>query len=391
MTPLMLKIEMTVNNSLNPSKLAKISDGTGNSQSQFIRLLDALKRYGPRNLSLLSMVTGIPRETVRYKIKKQLRELGFRINMIPNIYKMGLTRQLARIRFTDGGLRTAKRLLQELGKESYLTYYCKVAFKNEYLAILTPPQRYVKLFAEYFEDLASAGIISDFEIRGVTEVGYPHVSYRLFDFEKGVWRISDEDYEYGAENVVVQRASADEQTNYLIDSLDLSIITELLNDAFTPMTRISSTEGRDPRLLRYHFQEHIVRKGLIAGYVIGWYPAGVTDPSIAKMWLEIRCGTRKVVEELCRKFISTPYCKFYQVLDDDTFVIFLEIYKQFRTVVKYMSDKLSKSSIEGEVYIIEDADAFALTRELFRDGYGWIKTELKKPSLHEESLTREVT
>jgi DNA-binding Lrp family transcriptional regulator len=387
----MLKIEMTVNNPLNPSKLAKISDGSGNSQSQFIRLLDALKRYGPRNLSLLSMVTGIPRETVRYKVKKQLRELGFRINMIPNLYRMGLTRQLARIRFTDDGLRIAKRLLHELGKESYLTYHCKIAFKNEYLAILTPPQRYSNLFREYLEDLERGGIIQDFEIRGVTEVGYPHVSYQLFDFEQGVWRIPDKEYDCEVCDVVVQKASADEQTNYLIDSLDLSIITELLNDAFVPMTRISPSEKRDPRLLRYHLQEHIVRKGLIAGYVIGWYPAGVTDPSIAKMWLEIRCGTRKVVEELFRKFISTPYCKFYQVLDDDTFVIFLEIYKQFRTAIKYMSNKLSKSSVEGEIYIIEDADAYALTRELFRDGYGWIKTELKIPPLHEESLAREVT
>jgi hypothetical protein len=72
-------------------------------------------------------------------------------------------------------------------------------------------------------------------------------------------------------------------------------------------------------------------------------------------------------------------------------VIFLEIYKQFRTAIKYMSNELSKSSVEGEIYIIEDADAYALTRELFRDGYGWIKTELKIPPLHEESLAREVT
>ncbi len=376
----MYKIKMTVNNSLNPSKLAKISDGTGNSQSQFIRLLDALKRYGPRNLSLLSMVTGIPRETVRYKVKKQLRELGFRINMVPNIYRMGLTRQLARLTFTRQGLRVAKSLLQELGKESYLTYYCKVAFKNKYLAILTPPQRYAKLFAEYFDDLARAGIISDFEIRGVTEVGYPHVSYRLFDFEKGVWRISDEDYEYGAENVVVQRASADEQTNYLIDSLDLSIITELLKDAFTPMTRISSTEGRDPRLLRYHFQEHIVRKGLIAGYVIGWYPSGIENPSIARMWLEIKGGASKTIEDLFRKIISTPYCKFYQVIEDGTRMIYLVIDKQFRTAIDHLSSKFAEISAEGDLIITEDTNSYILTKELFRDSYGWIRPQLPLPS-----------
>ena len=381
----MLKIEMTVNNSLNPSKLAKISDGTGNSQSQFIRLLDALKRYGPRNLSLLSMVTGIPRETVRYKVKKQLRELGFRINMIPNLYRMGLTRQLARIRFTDDGLRIARRLLHELGKESYLTYHCKIAFKNEYLAILTPPQRYVSLFGEYFEDLARVGLVQDFEIRGVTEVGYPHVSYQLFDFKKGVWRISDEDYDYEAGNVVVQRASADEQANYLIDSIDLSIITELLNDAFTPMTRVSSAESRDPRLLRYHFQEHIVRKGLIAGYVIGWYPHGIENPSIARMWLEIKDGASKTIESLFRKIISTPYCKFYQVIEDGTHMIYLVIDKQFRTAIEHLSSKFAELSAEGNLIIIEDTNSYVLTKDLFRDNYGWIRPKLPIPL--EEEIT----
>jgi hypothetical protein len=360
--------------------LAKISDSSETIRSQFIRLLDALKSYGPRNLTLISMVTGIPRETVRYKVKKQLRDLGFRINMIPNVYRMGLTRQFARLTFTREGLRIARNLMQQLGTDSYLTYYCKIAFKNEYLAILTPPQRYARLYREYFEDLAKVRIIQDFELHRVTEVGYPHVTYRLFDFERGMWSIPSEDHEDEPDgDVVLQRASSDEQANYLIDSIDLSIITELLNDAFTPMTRVSSAEGRDPRLLRYHFQEHIVRKGLIAGHVIGWYPTGIEYPSIARMWIEMKDMNSRVTKELFGKVISSPYCKFYQILDNHTYTVFLEIGNQFRTAIEYLSNKFAENSVEGQLVVVEDANGYAITKELFRENHGWIKPTLSQP------------
>lgn len=172
------------------------------------------------------MLTGIPRETVRYKVKKQLRNLGFKIQMIPNFYKMGLTRLYAKLSFSRSGIKIAQKILKELGLNSYLSYYSKIAFSNDYLVLINPPSKWANTFNKLFDELQSEGIVESFSVKEVKEVGYPHVTYRLFDFEKGSWNLSEDEAPNGEGVVVMQKASVDETANYLIDSTDLLILTD---------------------------------------------------------------------------------------------------------------------------------------------------------------------
>jgi len=346
-----------------------------NHNGEFIKLLDALKAYGPRNLSLISILTGIPRETVRYKVKKQLRDFGFTVQMMPNFYKLGLTRLYAKISFTRHGMKIAQKLLHELGIGSYLSYYCKVAFKNDYIAIINPPSKWANKFSEFFERLASEGIAKDYEVQEIKEVGYPHVSYRLFNFEKGTWSLNEEESRT-SEGVVLQRASRDEATNYLMDSSDLAIITELQADAFKPLTKISEIVNRDPRLLRYHFQEHVVRKGLIAGYVLSWFPRGVDAPHLSRIWLKTDPLTTQKAIEFSRITSTSPFCKFYQILEDGTGMVYMLIDRQFTSAVRHLSKLLMEHDIGCESMIVDDATAFSLTMEMYKEGYGWLKPKL---------------
>ncbi len=359
------------------SELATASKSV-NRNGELIKLLDALKRYGPRNLSLISMLTGIPRETVRYKVKKQLKDLGFTIQMIPNVYRMGLTRLCAILSFTKDGLKIARNILEELGRNSYLSYYGKIAFSNDYLVLINPPLRWAGMFGELFNNLQDEGIVESFEISEIKEVGYPHVSYRLFDFEKGTWKMSEEDDSASEGMVTIQKVSSEEMTNYLMDSTDLAIITELLGDAFRPLTRVSPTIGRDPRLLRYHFQEHIVRKGLIAGYVLNWLPSGYYDPNLSRVWVRTDTIPAHKLDEFTMAIASSPFCKFYQIVEDNTLFIYLLIDRQFSPAIQHLSNLFRVYGVTGSSFIVERVASFTLTKEMFRDGYGWIKpkTEL---------------
>ncbi|MEM0382470.1 MAG: hypothetical protein QXQ48_04675 [Nitrososphaerota archaeon] len=367
----------------NNFELAKTSKNV-NHNGEFIKLLDALKRYGPRNLSLISMLTGIPRETVRYKVKKQLKNLGFTIQMIPNFYRMGLTRLCARLSFTRNGVNIAKNILEELGTNSYLSYYCKIAFSNDYLVLINPPSKWAGMFGELFNNLRDLGIVEDFEMNEIKEVGYPHVTYSLFNFERGNWEISEEDTLACQGIITMQKASSEEKANYLIDSVDLAIIIELQIDAFTPLTRVASNISRDSRLLRYHFQEHIVRKGIIAGYVLSWFPSGKDAPNLSRMWIKIDQLPAHKLGEFSRAISSSPFCKFYQVQEDNSLLLYLLIDRQFTSAIRHLSNVFKEHGVNGKPFIVEDATLFTPTKEMFKDGYGWLKPQIDSTKIAHE-------
>jgi len=348
------------------------SPSTEDKDSEFVRILDALKKYGPRNLSLIAMLTGLPKETVRYKVKKQLKEMGFTIKTIPHYYRMGLSRFFGTVSFTKNGARFAQDILDWIGINSYLSYYGKIAFSNKYLVMLSPPTKWASEFIDMFEELATRDIIAEYEFKEIVEVGYPHVSYRLFDFKKCEWRL-DTNLDHDTDTITLQRISQCEAANYVVDSLDLAIIAELHVDAFKPLTDVAAQHGRDPRLLRYHFQEHIVRKGLIAGYLLTWYPKGERSLDIARWWIGFGPRSEKELTKLRKVVSSSPFCKFYQVADDGSFIAYMIADKQLMGAINNLSKKLEEEGIFGEPILEQDGTNFTITRELFTNATGWLK------------------
>ncbi len=352
------------------------------NDSEFVKILDSLKKYGPRNLSLIAMMTGIPKETVRYKVKKQLKSMGFIIKTIPHYYRMGLTRFFGTVSFTKNGSRFAQEILSWLGLNSYLSYYGKIAFSNKYVVILSPPARWVTEFFEMFEELALKDIIADYDFKEVIEVGYPHVSYQFFDFKKGRWML-DGNFESNPDIITLQRISQQEAANYVVDMLDLAIISELRIDAFKPLTEVAAQYGKDPRLLRYHFQEHIVRKGLIAGYLLTWYPEGERSPDIARWWVGFGPRSERELNKLTRMVSSSPFCKHYMISDDGSFIAYMIADKHLMDAINILSKKLENEGIFGEPVLEQDGEAFTVTKELFTNVGGW----LKPPSIPIITLT----
>jgi len=343
------------------------------NDSEFVKILDALKKYGPRNLSLISMLTGLPKETVRYKVKKQLKDMGFVIKTIPHYYRMGLSSFFGIMSFTKNGIRYAQNILDWLGVNSYLSYYGKIAFSNKFMVMLSPPTKWANEFIDdLFNELAARDIIAEYDFKEIVEIGYPHVSYRLFDFKKCEWKL-DGNLDYDADTIILQRLSQHEAANYVVDSLDLAIIEELHADAFKPLTDVASRYGRDPRLLRYHFQEHIVRKGLIAGYLLAWYPKGEESIDIARWWISFGPRSEKELNKLRKMVSSSPFCKFYQVADDGSFMAYMIVDRQLMSAINTLSKKLEGEGIFGEPVLEQEGSKFTITKELFTNAAGWLK------------------
>ncbi|MFQ5712383.1 MAG: hypothetical protein ACE5GD_11495, partial [Candidatus Geothermarchaeales archaeon] len=87
------------------------------------KIFKVIREEGPRNYSLISKLLKMQAQTVRYKIKKQILERGFWIQVEADYYKLGLMRLWAFLDFHPRYEDDAPNLLELLSKRGYLTYY----------------------------------------------------------------------------------------------------------------------------------------------------------------------------------------------------------------------------------------------------------------------------
>jgi len=345
-----------------------------NLQKEIALILDAVKKFGPRNISLIARQTGIPRETVRVRLLNMLPRYGFVIKMLPNYYKLGLARYFGYLRFSRQFADRAKDLLRWLGEKTYLMYWGKVLMRNEFVVIVTPPYRFEKEYLNLFEELADAGVLEDYWFRKVRAYGHPHASYMYFDFEKGRWSdhpVNDGEEEY--DEVLVNEIDEAERAQYIVDSLDLKILQQLQHDALKDITDIAGDLGVHPRVVSYHFNEHVARKGLVAGWMVSYVPTQTLERGAGKFWMLTEPPNsphelRQLVRDLARPPAS---CQSYNVLDDGSVAMHFVPTSDMSAVARYLSDS---SLSEGVVVILSEANYYLITTELYY-GNTWCMPE----------------
>ncbi|MDW8042285.1 MAG: hypothetical protein RMJ75_05745 [Nitrososphaerota archaeon] len=339
---------------------------------EFAMILDAVKTFGPRNVSLIARQTGIPRETVRVRLLHQLPKMGFRVQLVVNYFKLGLTRHFGWLKFSKEHSRVARELLDWLGEKTYLMYWGRVALRNEYLVIVTPPARWEKKFLEVFEEMSEAGILEDYWFKRVMKYGHPQPSFKYFDFKKGAWSPTPVTEDDESHPLVIDQVEAREITQYIVDPFDIHIVVELESDSSVEIVKIAKKLGSHPRVLNYHFNEHVVRKGIVAGYSIGYVPNLEADRGIGRTWLIVEPSGRapSTLNSLIKTASEPPaLCQSFNVLEDGTVALH---YVPTMPAGEFFSslDKLSDLVVDGAILPLSEGNYFTLTSELFSEE-GW--------------------
>jgi DNA-binding Lrp family transcriptional regulator len=339
-------------------------------QKEIALILDAVKKFGPRNISLIARQTGIPRETVRVRLLNLLPRYGFVVRMLPNYYKLGLTRYFGYLRFPRQFADKAKELLRLLGKKSYLMYWGKVLMRNEFVVIVTPPYRFEKEYLDLFEELADAGVLDDYWFRKVRAYGHPHASYRYFDFGNGKWSdqpVNDGEDEF--DEVLVNEINEAERAQYIVDSLDLKILQQLQYDALKDITEIAGELGVHPRVVSYHFNEHVVRKGLVAGWMVSYVPTQTVEKGAGKFWMLSKPLNLHELRQLIRDLARPPAsCQSYNVLDNGSVAMHFVPTSDMSAVAQKLGNM---GNLEGELMVLSEAKMYLITIELFH-GNTWL-------------------
>ncbi len=146
-------------------------------------LLQTIKRVGVQNYSLLSRLTGMNVETVRYKVNKHLARLGLETMVEVNYAEMGLALFYIMVK-PDGS--SGKSWQDRL---EYLVFAGKVLGSNRYFCFAAVPYRLKRKYAESLSRLKEDGLIEEYEMGEVRWSRYPPFRQELYDFETKSWNV----------------------------------------------------------------------------------------------------------------------------------------------------------------------------------------------------------
>ena len=230
------------------------------------KLIEAINRVGIQNVSLLSRMSGMPTETVRYTMKKRFPNLGLSVRTPVNYSALGLERYFVSLRLADDGEESESTIFKALSTRAFLTYRCDVATERRTLAFFAVPVSVVDDFKGFLDELVSKKILAEYRIERFDWSRHPELKSKYYNFAKGEWSINWDKIRKSNEAPPPPMKDDEPSPTPDIDETDLLIIKELELDAWRNIAEIARDLGINDRTARWHFTKHV--SGVAqAGYV----------------------------------------------------------------------------------------------------------------------------
>ncbi len=339
-------------------------------------IVEAIKRVGPRNCSLISRLTGIPVETVRYKIRRQLIRKGIRVQLSVNYNKLGLVRNWVTLDFNDEYSDLAPNMLDVLSKIGYLTYYGRIVPQGNYASIIAFPIEAKAEYRSFMKGLIDLGILSSYQLDELAYIGYLSMRPEYYDFNTRTWNI---DWETLARSKAIVKETEKEYVyETTADKIDVLLLKELQIDSTASLTKIARKLGIEPNTVRYHYMEHILRGRLITNYFIRWQAALGKDErySTLAMVVHFRNLTREELSIAQEALRALPFTWFDALSNDRSlYLVYITLpITLYVKVLDYLRRKVSKHGMNFWVSLIDPSCSMGYTipYEMFDGERGWI-------------------
>jgi len=149
----------------------------------------------------------------------------------------------------------------------------------------------------------------------------------------------------------------------------LKILQQLQHDVLKDITEIAGELGVHPRVVSYHFNEHVVRKGLVAGWMVSYVPTQTLEKGAGKFWMLTETlnlhELRQLVKDLARPPAS---CQSYNVLDNGSVAMHFVPTSDMSAVAQKLGNI---GNLEGELMVLSEAKAYLISIELLH-GSSWL-------------------
>lgn len=359
-----------ISDRLSREEVVKAVEGEKDS---LYKIIKAIHVFGPRNYTAISRITGIPVETVRYKINTQLRSKGIKIHAHIDYGKLGLARYALRLKFNPEVEEHASKILDKLAEVGYLYYYGRMVPRWEYFCNIALPPGLELKYKLFLDKIVDEGIIEWYSMKRMNSVRYLSMDIRFYDFENNVWDvplsgkydIRRDKFEVSIEEDVL----ADPQ----IDSIDLKIIAWNQVDAYLSPTDIAKRIMCEPKKVLYHYKKHIIEQGIIKRFVV---LAGWSQHNMRTVIIRFEDVGKEAVDEARSIMEKIPFTIMDGVMDNPiTYISYLVVpIQHIVPIIEYISEKASllRRGLVCEVVDPRAYQSYSIPYEMYDDYNGWI-------------------
>jgi len=320
-----------------------------------VKILEALSLFGPRNLALIAKHLEMPPTTVRYRVCQMLDDSILFLHLNPYHTNMGLRKALVFVEAVQG---YENLLLDCLRVNDYWLYLCRIYGPYEgWGGIWTIPNGNVDDFNFFFYSLIDFGVAKSVEINWTTcHEGIP-VKSRWFSIEENSWVFNWDEWIREVETIegdLPFTLVEPDDWPIKVDYEDLLIIKELEKDGRKPLTEISKILNIPIETVKYHFREHISKRGLIEGYQIeiSRFPSLISELLFFKFEFDSYDNFKKFALSLHDKPFPVHLGK---VIGENALTSHIYLpKKEFRKFIDALSTLIRKGLLKQYRYVIQD-------------------------------------
>jgi DNA-binding Lrp family transcriptional regulator len=339
-----------------------------------VRILEGLAEYGPRNMSRVAKEIGIPRGTVLSRINRM--SSSFYLRLLTTIYhtNLGMKKAVIFAKATPG---QEDMLFNCLKVNKFYIYLsrCFGMFEG-CLGIYVIPVEHTAEFEDFVMELKRLGITRDIELFWSTCFHTVNRTRKWFDDDKENWVFPWEKW-------LNEISTSESELPYTLkdpasfplkaDETDLFIVKELEKDATVSLVSIARKLGTTLQNVRYHYETHVVKHGLIETFQMAMFPFDrATSDTV---FFIFKFGDNEKMGKFARSLLDKPFVFILgKILKENALVsqVYLPRH-EFRNFIDALSKLARDNFLESYDYVVQDLRPGKWSREtipfeLFKNG-----------------------
>ncbi|MEM0117593.1 MAG: hypothetical protein QXV32_04030 [Conexivisphaerales archaeon] len=339
-------------------------------------IVRAVISFGPRNLSRIAKAIQVPVETVRYKLKKQLSSLGFRVTAEPDYSKMGLKLYHATVRFEKERLHLADAIFKLLAERGYLIRAVRLFPKGVYAAEFALPLRTKEICVSVLKHLSDLKVISKFDFADISFMSEYSTNPDFLEIKRVSWKVDWQQVK-AQKAAPLPEPSAREKR---VDKYDIILLEEFQKDATQHVSDIAEKMHFATPVLGYHYRTHLQRDGLVSAYLTRWLPSTPASKRRGEHVITTRLDFRDLKQnEFARvheAVAKIPFIMSEMATKKGYAAYMLTPSKELVNMLKYLEEELPDYTPEVNFSDLSDISHLSLPSSLYGDR-GWMYNEVQ--------------
>lgn len=342
-----------------------------------VKILEGLGVYDPRDLSRLAKQIGLNRGTV-WKRVRHLSSLHL-MKLHANVYHTNLGLKKAVVQaWASPGLENL--LFDCLCVNDYRVYISRCYGAREgAVAVYAIPVERVPEFKDFIHEIERLGLTSDVRLQWSTCFQSVNPTSTWFDEESEAWVFRWDDWtrELAGEGAELPYTLVDpKEFRMRGDEIDLFVLKELEKNATIGFVDIARKLGMPRQVVEYHYQSHVLKRGLIENVQVTAAPFDRKESS-EQVFFNLRFEDHSCLAKFALSLLDKPFAHTLgKVLNEEALVAYLHFLsrRDFRKFAGALSTLVRKDYIRDYDFAFLDLDRTVretVRHELYKGG-SWV-------------------